>query len=157
MDAGRHREDELIRLIGELAAFLRVLQLFGGGPTQINIVGPAVRDTRSRQGLSHGMLAARLHETECELSPRALAGIEIQQRWVVSFELVHLAQALKITPARLLDEAVCRAGTSRGTLCFHPEGSQNSNTGRNSSMSPPGCRPKGCEHQFKVRARERFS
>jgi DNA-binding XRE family transcriptional regulator len=61
-----------------------------------NIVGPQVRKLRNQRGLTQEMFAARCSVLGLELSRATLSKIEAQLRCVTDFELVTLAQALRV-------------------------------------------------------------
>ena len=66
-----------------------------------NLVGPQIRKLRSQQGLTQPMLAARCRRWGWDLSRETLAKIETQFRWVADFELICLANALRVEPSEL--------------------------------------------------------
>ena len=67
-----------------------------------NLVGPQIRKIRYQQGLTQPMLAARCARFGWNLSRETLAKIEGQSRWVSDFELICLAQVLRVDVASLL-------------------------------------------------------
>lgn len=67
-----------------------------------NIVGPVIRELREKKGLSQPMLVAKLNLSGWEISRETLAKIECQIRWVADFEILRLADALKIDAAVML-------------------------------------------------------
>jgi DNA-binding XRE family transcriptional regulator len=67
-----------------------------------NIVGPQVRKLRDQRGLTQEMFAARCSVLGLELSRATLSKIESQLRCVADFELVILAQALKVEITALM-------------------------------------------------------
>ena len=77
-----------------------------------NLLGPAVRQLRERDKLTQPMLVARLNVQGWDISRGTFAKIEAQVRWIADFEIVRIADALRVTPAdlfRLADEI--RTGT----------------------------------------------
>jgi transcriptional regulator with XRE-family HTH domain len=73
-----------------------------------NIVGPQIRKLRDQRGLTQEMFAARCSVLGLELSRATLSKIEAQLRCVVDFELVVLAQALKVEVPALLQQKPTR-------------------------------------------------
>jgi transcriptional regulator with XRE-family HTH domain len=71
-----------------------------------NIVGPVVREIRKEKGLTQAELCAKLNLLGWDISRDTLAKLEAQVRWVADFELLQLAEALRIEPAHLLRQAV---------------------------------------------------
>jgi transcriptional regulator with XRE-family HTH domain len=67
-----------------------------------NLVGPKVRAIRTKQGLTQPMLVARCQLLGWKLSRETLAKIETQIRWVSDFELLGLAEALRVPVIELL-------------------------------------------------------
>jgi len=75
-----------------------------------NLVGPQIRKLRSQQGLTQPMLAARCRRWGWDLSRETLAKIETQLRWVADFELICLANALRVKPDDLWPAAEHKLG-----------------------------------------------
>jgi transcriptional regulator with XRE-family HTH domain len=67
-----------------------------------NLVGPQIRKLRYQQELTQPMLAARCSRYGWNASRETIAKIEAQFRWVSDFELLCLAQALRVDVASLL-------------------------------------------------------
>ena len=63
-----------------------------------------MRKIRSHQGISQGELAARCQRMGWDLSRDTLAKIELQSRWVSDFEVIFLAQALRVSHQELLPD-----------------------------------------------------
>ena len=74
-----------------------------------NIIGPIVRDLRTKKGLTQAALAAKLNIIGWDLSRDTLAKIEAQTRWVADFEIPLLAKSIGITPSELLSLAIDKA------------------------------------------------
>ncbi len=70
-----------------------------------NIAGPVVRQIRKEKCLTQAELCAKLNLLGWDLSRDTLAKLETQVRWVADFELLQLAEALRIEPAHLLRQA----------------------------------------------------
>jgi transcriptional regulator with XRE-family HTH domain len=73
-----------------------------------NIVGPQIRKLRDQRGLTQEMFAARCSVLGLELSRATLSKIEAQLRCVADFELVVLAEALKVEVPALLPKKPTR-------------------------------------------------
>jgi len=71
-----------------------------------NIVGPSVRQLRSRRGLSQPELAARCQRLGWDIGRDIIARIESRIRLVTDSELVLLAEALQVPLEELLPPAV---------------------------------------------------
>lgn len=69
-----------------------------------NIVGPQLRRLRVERGFSQPSFAALCQRNGWDLSRDTLAKIEGQSRWVADFELVFLADVLKVPISALLPE-----------------------------------------------------
>jgi transcriptional regulator with XRE-family HTH domain len=67
-----------------------------------NVVGPQVRKLRDRGGLTQEMFAARCSILGLELTRATLSKIEAQIRCVTDYELMILAQALKVEITALM-------------------------------------------------------
>jgi len=61
-----------------------------------NMVGPQVRYLRNHRGLSQPKLVEVLQRSGWDISRDTLAKIERQSRWVSDFEVVFLAEVLKV-------------------------------------------------------------
>ena len=81
--------------------------------TPRNIVGPVVRQIRREKGLTQAELCAKLNLLGWDISRDTLAKLEIQVRWVADFELLKIAEALRIEPAHLLQRAAKTGGDNR--------------------------------------------
>lgn len=71
-----------------------------------NAVGPRIREIRlsSKGNVSQEDLAGRLAAQEIQLDRSAISRIENQERYVMDYELIAIARALKVSPAKLLPE-----------------------------------------------------
>ncbi len=67
-----------------------------------NMVGPQLRRIRNERGLSQPKLVEVLQRKGWDISRDTLAKIEDQRRWVADFEVVFLAEVLKVDVAALL-------------------------------------------------------
>ena len=87
-----------------------------------NIVGPVVSQIRKEKGLTQAELCAKLNLLGWDISRDTLAKLETQVRWVADFELLQLAEALRIEPAHLLRQAVKRTEITppTSTHCLSP-------------------------------------
>jgi transcriptional regulator with XRE-family HTH domain len=74
-----------------------------------NIVGPQVRKLRDQRGLTQEMFAARCSIRGLQLTRATLSKIEAQLRCVTDFELVVLAEALKVEVPALLPQKPARS------------------------------------------------
>jgi transcriptional regulator with XRE-family HTH domain len=61
-----------------------------------NLVGPQIRQLRSRKGLTQPMLVARCQLLGWDMSRETIAKVESQIRWVSDFELLGFAEALDV-------------------------------------------------------------
>ena len=75
-------------------------------PTAKYIVGPKVRALRDHLGWSQEALAAKCQMAGWDISRSIVAAIEGQVRWVGDFELVLLAQVLRVDASDLLPSRV---------------------------------------------------
>ena len=75
-----------------------------------NLIGPQLRRIRNERELSQPALAAKLQRAGWDISRDTLAKIEGQVRWVADFELVFLAQVLRVEMKDLLPRS---SNTSR--------------------------------------------
>ena len=69
-----------------------------------NISGPQIRRLRSQQGLTQQEFAERCQRMGWDISRDTLAKVESQTRWLADFELVFLADALRVPLDLLLPE-----------------------------------------------------
>ncbi|MEG2054208.1 MAG: helix-turn-helix transcriptional regulator [Oscillospiraceae bacterium] len=67
-----------------------------------NISGANIRTLRRKQGLSQGMLAAKLQVNNVQLEQKAISRIECGERLVADYELLAFAEALNCTVNTLL-------------------------------------------------------
>src|SRR5882672_5441089 len=65
--------------------------------TPRNLVGPQIRELRSKMKITQPMLVARCQLVGWDISRETIAKIESQIRWVSDFELLGFAQALNIS------------------------------------------------------------
>jgi len=79
-----------------------------------NIVGPVIRQLREQQKLTQPLLVAKLNLLGWDISRETLAKIEAQFRWVADFELVQLAEALRVDAGEILDQATQTAEKRKG-------------------------------------------
>ncbi|MBR1690505.1 MAG: helix-turn-helix transcriptional regulator [Oscillibacter sp.] len=68
-----------------------------------NLAGPQVRTLRMERGLSQEQLAAKLQLLGYSIGQKAVSRMETGDRVVTDYELVLLAQALEVSPLRLLE------------------------------------------------------
>ncbi|MBQ9330579.1 MAG: helix-turn-helix transcriptional regulator [Oscillibacter sp.] len=68
-----------------------------------NLAGPQVRTLRMERGLSQEQLAAKLQLQGYSIGQKAVSRMETGDRVVTDYELVLLAQALGVSPLRLLE------------------------------------------------------
>lgn len=68
-----------------------------------NLAGPQVRTLRMERGLSQEQLAAKLQLLGYSIGQKAVSRMETGDRVVTDYELVLLAQALGVSPLRLLE------------------------------------------------------
>ncbi len=80
-------------------------------PKPRNIVGPQVRRLRYQQGLSQSEFAARCQVKGWDITRDVISSIELQRRWVADFEVIFLAQHLKVPVDALWPAAIRRALT----------------------------------------------
>lgn len=73
-----------------------------------NIVGPQVRRLRYQLGLSQNEFAARCQLKGWDITRDVVCDIELQRRWVADFEVVYLAQHLKVAVDALWPAAIRR-------------------------------------------------
>lgn len=78
-----------------------------------NIAGPQVRRLRSQQGLTQQAFAERCQLLGWDISRDTLAKVESQTRWLADFEVVFLADALRVPLDLLLPE---RGDVTRATV-----------------------------------------
>ena len=64
--------------------------------THCNVVGPAVRRLRKRQGWSQAKLAERLQDAGWNISRSGLAKIECRVVWVGDFELIYFVNVFGV-------------------------------------------------------------
>lgn len=67
-----------------------------------NISGPQIRAVREEIGLSQEQLAAKIQLNGLNITQKAISRMETGARVVADYELIYLAQALKITVDELL-------------------------------------------------------
>ncbi len=67
-----------------------------------NLAGPILRKLRVAQGLSQAELAARCQRYGWDASREMINHIEMRVRVLREYEVVALAKALGVSPARLL-------------------------------------------------------
>ena len=67
-----------------------------------NMIGPALRRLRAARGLSQPKLAEVLQRKGWDISRDTVAKIEDQRRWVSDFEVIFLAEALKVSVSDLM-------------------------------------------------------
>jgi len=68
-----------------------------------NLAGPKIRAIRLKAGnISQDDLAGRLAAKEVQLDRSAVSRVENQERYLMDYELVAFARALKVSPADLL-------------------------------------------------------
>ncbi len=79
-----------------------------------NIAGPQIRRLRSQQGLTQQAFAERCQRMGWDISRDTLAKVESQTRWLADFELVFLADALRVSLDLLLPE---RGSIAQKTIC----------------------------------------
>ena len=70
-----------------------------------NMIGPQVRRIRNERGFSQPKFVEALQRKGWDISRDTLAKIEDQRRWVADFEVVFLAEVLKVELAALLSPA----------------------------------------------------
>jgi transcriptional regulator with XRE-family HTH domain len=70
--------------------------------TPRNIVGPRLRALRIERGLSQQKLAEALQRRGWDVSRGIIARIEGQVRWVADFELLFLADSMRVPVQMLL-------------------------------------------------------
>ena len=73
-----------------------------------NIVGPQVRRLRYQLGLSQNEFAARCQLKGWDITRDVVCSIELQRRWVADFEVIYLAQHLKVSVDALWPASVRR-------------------------------------------------
>ena len=73
-----------------------------------NIIGPVVRESREKMGITQSQLAAKLNVSGWDVSRETLAKIESQIRWVADFEIPLLAKGIGIEPAELIKRAMAK-------------------------------------------------
>lgn len=61
-----------------------------------NIVGPMIREARTRQHLTQDELAIKMQLENIEMSQKAISRIEKQERFVADFELKVFCKVLKL-------------------------------------------------------------
>jgi len=71
-----------------------------------NIVGPVVRETREKLGLTQAQLATKLNLAGWDLSRGTLSKIEAQLRCVTDYEIAKLAEGIGLTGPELLRRAL---------------------------------------------------
>jgi transcriptional regulator with XRE-family HTH domain len=71
-----------------------------------NIVGPKIRELRlkAKGSPSQDDIAGRLAALGIQLDRSAVSRVENQERYVMDYELLAFARALKVPPAKLLPE-----------------------------------------------------
>lgn len=71
-----------------------------------NVVGPKIRELRlkAKGGPSQDDIAGRLAAQGIQLDRSAVSRIENQERYVMDYELLAIARALKVAPGELLPE-----------------------------------------------------
>ncbi len=74
---------------------------------KVNVSGPQIRALRREQGLSQEQLAAKLQLLGYSIGQKAVSRLETGDRVVTDYELLLFAQALNVSPLRLL-------GTEKG-------------------------------------------
>ena len=67
-----------------------------------NICGARVKEARKKQGLSQGILAARLQVEGVNIERDSVCRIEIGTRFVADYELMALCKILNVSPEYLL-------------------------------------------------------
>ena len=67
-----------------------------------NICGKRVKEARKKLGLSQDDLAARLQVSGVIIERNSISRIESGSRFVADYELLALANILKVTPSYLL-------------------------------------------------------
>ena len=67
-----------------------------------NICGKRVKEARKKLGLSQDDLAARLQVSGVIIERNSISRIESSARFVADYELLALANILKVTPSYLL-------------------------------------------------------
>ena len=83
-----------------------------------NVVGPKIRQLRSELGLTQNELSARICLHGWDISRATLSQIEAQIRCVTDYELLCLAQALRVETEALLPP---RTSVKRTVAEFFPE------------------------------------
>jgi len=78
-----------------------------------NIVGPIVRESREKMGITQAQLAAKLNVSGWDISRETLAKIESQIRWVADFEIPLLAISVGLEPVQLLTQAIAKVPKRR--------------------------------------------
>lgn len=69
---------------------------------KINVSGPQIRALRRERGLSQEQLAAKLQLMGYSIGQKAVSRLETGDRVVTDCELLLFAQALHVSPLRLL-------------------------------------------------------
>lgn len=69
--------------------------------SELNVIGPKVRQIRESRGMTQEALAARCNVLNWTISRGTLAKIEAQVRRVTDEEVAHLARALKVDVGQL--------------------------------------------------------
>lgn len=70
-----------------------------------NISGERIREARTKQGITQGDLAARLQVRGIVIERDSISRIEIGTRFVADYELMEIADILKVSVAWLLGKA----------------------------------------------------
>jgi len=70
----------------------------------VNVAGPHVRALRLERGMSQEQLAAKLQLLGYSIGQKAISRLETGDRVVTDYELLLLAQALGVSPLRLLGQ-----------------------------------------------------
>lgn len=61
-----------------------------------NIVGPKIKERRTKLNLSQDMLAAKMQLHNIELSQKSISRIETQERFVADYELLVFSEVLGV-------------------------------------------------------------